>query len=184
MAGAAQHTAHSEGSESTATRFVVYGLSAVVIGVVAFLIYGVEPAGSAGEPSIWASANALFNASATVCLLLGYRFVRRGELTAHRRSMLTAFGFSTLFLIGYVINHAQVGSVPFSGQGAVRWIYFALLIPHIVLAAVVLPMALLTLSRGWTNRIDQHRRIARITLPLWLYVSVTGVVLYLMLYRL
>lgn len=176
-------TASSQ-TESTGTKALVYGLSVVVLGLVAFLIYGIEPSAAGAAPSGWASANAAFNMAATVFLLLGFRFIKRGEIEAHRKSMLAAFAMSTLFLLGYVINHAQVGSVPFTGTGALRTVYYALLIPHIVLAAIVLPMALFTLYRGWTQRIEQHRKIAKITLPIWLYVSISGVVLYFLLYHL
>ncbi len=171
-------------SESSATKAIVYGLSVAVLGIVAFLIYGIEPSQAGTAPSGWASANAVFNMAATVCLLLGFRFIKQGNREAHKKAMLTAFAMSTLFLLGYVINHVQVGSVPFNGEGPIRAIYYALLVPHILLAAIVLPMALFTLYRGWTNRIEQHRRIAKITLPIWLYVSVSGVVLYFLLYHL
>ena len=172
------------GAESPATRAVIYGLSVAVCGLVAFLIYGIDSLHPAGEPTIWASANALLNFCSGVCLLLGFRFVKRGELVAHRRAMLSAFGFSLLFLIGYVLHHAQVGSVKFAGEGLVRTVYFSLLIPHVILAAVVLPMALFTVHRGWTGRIERHRKIARVTFPIWLFVSCSGVVLYFMLYHL
>jgi putative membrane protein len=98
--------------------------------------------------------------------------------------MLAAFATSALFLTSYLVYHANVGSVPFQGQGPIRVVYFAILITHIVLAAAILPLALMTLSRALSRRFDRHRRIARWTLPLWLYVSVTGVVIYVMLYRL
>jgi len=127
--------------------------------------------------------NALLNATATVLLLLGYRLIRRGEIARHRRYMLAAFGVSVLFLISYVIYHAQAGSVPFQGQGWVRPLYFFILITHIVLAAIVPVLALITLIHGLRERYDRHRHIARWTLPIWLYVSVTGVVIYAMLYH-
>jgi uncharacterized membrane protein YozB (DUF420 family) len=98
--------------------------------------------------------------------------------------MLSALTASALFLTSYVIYHANVGSVPYGGQGALRIVYFAILISHVLLAAAILPMALVTLSRALSRRFDRHRAIARWTLPIWLYVSVTGVVIYLMLYRL
>ena len=129
------------------------------------------------------AVNATLNGIATVFLVCGYVFVRRGQFDRHRRVMLGAFATSVLFLISYVIYHANVGSRPFPGQGPVRLIYFTILLTHIVLAVVIVPMALVTLSRGLGRRFDAHRRIARWTLPLWLYVSVTGVVVYLMLYR-
>ncbi|MGE3274832.1 MAG: DUF420 domain-containing protein [Vicinamibacterales bacterium] len=128
--------------------------------------------------------NAVLNGTSAVLLTAGYVLIRRGDRTRHRAVMLAAFATSALFLISYLVYHANVGSVPFQGQGAVRVLYFAILISHIVLAAVILPMALMTLSRGLASRFDKHRRIARVTLPLWMYVSVTGVVIYVMLYHL
>jgi putative membrane protein len=127
--------------------------------------------------------NASLNAISAVLLTVGYVFIRRKERQRHKACMLTAFAVSVLFLISYVIYHAQIGSKPFPGEGAMRAIYFSILIPHVILAATIVPLALVTLSRGLSNRIDTHRRIARWTLPIWLYVSITGVMVYLMLYR-
>jgi uncharacterized membrane protein YozB (DUF420 family) len=127
--------------------------------------------------------NAALNATAATLLVIGYRLIRRGRINAHRRVMLAAFTASTVFLISYLVYHANVGSRPFPGQGGVRVVYFTILITHVVLAAVILPMALITLTRALKERFDRHRRIARWTLPLWLYVSVTGVIVYLMLYQ-
>ena len=130
------------------------------------------------------AVNAGLNSLSTVFLLAGYRNIRCRNIPAHRACMLTAFVCSTLFLISYLTYHAQVGSVPFQRQGWIRPVYFTILITHVILAAVILPLALVTLYRAWKERFDQHRRIARWTLPLWLYVSITGVVIYLMLYHL
>ena len=129
--------------------------------------------------------NATLNATSTVLLTLGYYFVRRRQLTAHKRCMLGAFVTSALFLASYLVYHFQVlpGSVRFAGTGWLRSLYYAILLTHIVLAAAILPLALVTLSRALKERFDKHRQIARWTLPLWLYVSVTGVVIYWMLYR-
>jgi putative membrane protein len=128
--------------------------------------------------------NASLNATSALCLLLAYRAIRKLAIERHRRLMLTAATMSTLFLAGYLTYHAQVGSVHFMGQGAARTVYFSVLISHTVLAVIVLPMVLRTLYLGLKRRDDQHRRIARWTFPIWLYVSVTGVIVYLMLYRL
>lgn len=128
--------------------------------------------------------NALLNGTAAAFLLIGYVLIRNGNRAAHKRAMIAAFSCSTLFLISYLIYHFNVGSVKFQGQGIVRAIYFALLLSHTILAAVIVPMVLITLSRGLREQFDRHRRIARWTLPLWLYVSITGVVIYFMLYRL
>ena len=127
--------------------------------------------------------NALLNGVATVFLVAGYVFIRRRQIQAHRASMLAAVTASALFLISYVIYHANAGSRPFTGTGPVRVVYFLILITHIVLAAAIVPMVLMTLSRALRKRFDRHAAIARRTLPLWLYVSVTGVVIYLMLYQ-
>jgi uncharacterized membrane protein YozB (DUF420 family) len=128
--------------------------------------------------------NAALNGVATVFLVAGYSFIRRRQVPAHRACMLAAVTSSALFLISYVIYHANAGSKPFPGTGPVRAVYFFVLITHIVLAAAIVPMVLMTLSRALGQRFDRHAAIARRTLPLWLYVSVTGVVIYVMLYRL
>ena len=130
------------------------------------------------------SVNASLNALASVFLVTGYAFIRRGRQDAHKRCMLSALVTSGLFLVSYVIYHANAGSVPFTGTGIVRVIYFAVLIPHVILAATILPLALLTTARGLDGDYRRHVRIARWTLPLWLYVSVTGVIVYWMLYHL
>jgi uncharacterized membrane protein YozB (DUF420 family) len=127
--------------------------------------------------------NALLNATAAVLLGLGFWHIRQGRVDTHRRFMLAAFITSAVFLVSYVVYHAQVGSQPFTGTGAIRVVYFSILIPHVVLAAVVLPMALVTLRRGLRRNDAAHRRVARVTLPIWLFVSITGVIVYLMLYR-
>ena len=129
------------------------------------------------------AVNASLNAISGVLLVCGWVLVRRRRYDSHRRVMLAAFATSALFLVSYVTYHANAGSRPFPGQGAMRAVYFAILIPHIILAAAIVPMALVTVSRGLSRRYDAHRRIARWTLPIWLYVSVTGVLVYVMLYR-
>jgi uncharacterized membrane protein YozB (DUF420 family) len=127
--------------------------------------------------------NATLNAIATVFLVSGYLLIRRGRRVAHKRCMLAALTTSALFLTSYVIYHANAGSRPFPGEGAVRVIYFAILTTHVPLAAAILPLALTTTVRGLRGQFDRHTRLARWTLPLWLYVSVTGVVIYVMLYQ-
>jgi len=127
--------------------------------------------------------NATLNGAATLFLLAGYVFIRRRQIPAHRASMLAAVTTSGLFLISYVTYHANAGSKPFPGTGPVRAVYFVILVTHIVLAAAIVPMVLMTLSRALKQRFDRHAAIARRTFPLWLYVSVTGVVIYVMLYR-
>jgi uncharacterized membrane protein YozB (DUF420 family) len=130
------------------------------------------------------TVNATLNATSAVLLSMGYYFIRRKRITAHRRCMLFASVISTLFLCCYLVYHYQVGSVRFTGTGWIRLFYLAILISHVILAALILPLALVTLSRAWKARFEKHKRIARWTLPIWLYVSVTGVLIYWMLYRL
>lgn len=127
--------------------------------------------------------NAVLNALSGVLLTAGYVMIRQRRIAAHRACMLAAFSTSVLFLTSYVIYHANIGSRPFPGQGSVRLAYFTLLISHVLLAATILPMAIVTLRRGLRAQYDPHVRIARWTFPLWMYVSVTGVVIYLMLYQ-
>lgn len=126
--------------------------------------------------------NAALNLLATILLLAGYRFIRSGNVDAHRACMVGAFSTSVVFLGSYLIYHAYAGSVPFPGTGAPRVFYFTVLITHVVLAALVPWLAIVTLVRGWRMDRVRHRRIARWTFPIWMYVSVTGVVIYLMLY--
>ena len=127
--------------------------------------------------------NATLNGLAAIFLTAGYVQIRRGRRDVHKRCMLAALVTSALFLVSYVIYHLNVGSRPFPGQGVIRVIYFAILITHVVLAATTLPLALVTAARGLKGQYSRHVRIARWTLPIWLYVSVTGVVIYLMLYQ-
>jgi uncharacterized membrane protein YozB (DUF420 family) len=130
------------------------------------------------------AVNASLNATATVLLLTGYGLIRNGKRDQHRIVMLTAFGVSILFLICYVIYHAQVGSVKFQGQGWLRPVYFTILITHVFLAATVPVLAVITLRRALRGEFAKHRKLARVTFPIWLYVSITGVIVYLMLYHL
>lgn len=127
--------------------------------------------------------NATLNAISFALLVTGYVFIRRKEWRKHRACMIAALVTSALFLTSYVIYHAQVGSVPFKGTGWIRTVYFAVLIPHVILAAAIVPPVIITVSRALSAKYDKHRRIARWTLPLWLYVSVTGVIVYFMLYQ-
>jgi uncharacterized membrane protein YozB (DUF420 family) len=127
--------------------------------------------------------NALLNAIAATLLVAGYFNIKRGRIGAHRACMIAAVMTSALFFVSYITYHAQVGSKPFPGTGVLRAIYFVILIPHVILAATVPPLAIITLRRGLRRDDDRHRRIARWTLPIWLFVSVTGVIVYLMLYQ-
>jgi putative membrane protein len=164
---------------------LIGALSLVIVLLVAYLLLGHAP-GRGGRTDVAAlpTLNALLNGACAVCLTAGWVFIRRRRIAAHRACMLAAFAFSTLFLISYVVYHALAGSRPFMGQGAIRWIYFPLLVSHIVLAAAMVPFVLTTLYRALGREYVRHARLARRTLPVWLYVSVTGVVVYWILYRL
>jgi uncharacterized membrane protein YozB (DUF420 family) len=129
------------------------------------------------------AVNATLNAISGVLLLVGYALIRARRVDLHRRFMMAAFAASSLFLVCYVVYHAQVGSVRFTRQGFVRPLYFTILITHVTLAAVVLPLAIVTLSRGLAAKYAVHRKVARWTFPIWLYVSVTGVLVYVLLYQ-
>ncbi|HWS56796.1 MAG TPA: DUF420 domain-containing protein [Pyrinomonadaceae bacterium] len=134
--------------------------------------------------SVLPHLNAGLNAASFVFLLVGFYFIRRGRVAAHRASMTAALSVSGLFLVSYVVYHYSYGSVRFTGQGPARAFYFFVLFTHIVLAAAIVPLVILTVGRALRGDFARHRRIARWTYPLWLYVSVTGVVVYLMLYQL
>lgn len=130
------------------------------------------------------TVNATLNTISTILLTIGFVMIRRCKTAAHRNCMIAAFVVSGLFLTSYLIYHYHAGSTPFEGTGWIRSIYFAVLIPHIILAALILPLALITLYFALRKRFAKHRRIARWTLPIWLYVSVTGIIVYWMLYHL
>ncbi len=130
------------------------------------------------------AVNATLNGIAATLLAAGYVCIRRGRIDLHRRCMLAAFSTSALFLVSYLVYHAQVGSRPFTGEGPVRVVYFTILVSHIFLAAAILPLAIVTLRRGLRRDDARHAALARWTLPIWLYVSVTGVAVYWMLYQL
>jgi uncharacterized membrane protein YozB (DUF420 family) len=126
--------------------------------------------------------NAVLNGTSAILLTTGYYFVRRKETRRHRNAMIGALISSSLFLISYLVYHAQIGSRPYQGQGWIRFVYFSILISHTVLAATLVPLVIMTVSRAWKGRFLRHRKIARYTLPVWIYVSITGVVIYSMLY--
>ncbi|MCA1621425.1 MAG: DUF420 domain-containing protein [Acidobacteria bacterium] len=134
--------------------------------------------------SILPHVNAALNATSFVLLVAAFYQIRRGNVNAHRRLMLSALAVSGLFLVSYVVYHTNYGSVRFQGRGAVRAVYFFILVTHVILAAAIVPLVLVTLRRALAGDFARHRRIARWTYPIWLYVSVTGVVVYVMLYQL
>jgi len=155
----------------------------VICAAVAFLILGPRPEGMAGSLDVSAlpRVNASLNGLTTVLLLIGFALIKAKRIDLHKRVMLSCFGTSTAFLVTYVVYHwFKAGPKEYAGDH--RTFYLFILLSHIVLAAVIIPMALVTLYRGWNNQLDKHRWIARITLPVWLYVSVTGVAIYWMLY--
>ena len=162
---------------------IIYIVSIIISATVAFLILGPRPVGIEGalDVSKLPLLNASLNGMTTILLVIGYILIRKKKRQQHKNIMLTAFGTSAAFLVSYVIYH-WFKSGPKQYTGAFPEIYFFILITHIILAAIIIPLALITLYRGWLDQLKKHRKIAKITLPLWLYVSVTGVVIYLMLY--
>jgi len=176
------------GDDDMKDRLVLPGIgliSVVVLLGVAFILLGrqaqFEGTGTiSGLPAV----NAFLNGTSAMLLTIGYFFIRRGKVTSHKVCMVTAFGVSCLFLVSYLIHHYQVGSIPFAGQGWIRPVYFTILISHIILAALIVPLALTTVYRALNEQFGKHVKIARWTLPIWLYVSVTGVLVYVMLYQL
>jgi len=163
---------------------IIYLLSGVLSLAVAFLILGPRPEGIEGaiDVSSLPLVNALLNLATTILLIIGYVLIRLKKREMHRRVMLTAFFSSALFLVSYVIYHwFKSGPKVYTGD----WVsvYYPVLISHIILAAAILPLAMVTLYRGWVVQIQQHKKIANITYPIWMYVSITGIIIYLMLYR-
>jgi len=130
------------------------------------------------------AVNATLNATSGIFLLTGHILIKRRQINAHRNAMLAAFASSTLFLTSYLVYHYHAGSRPFPGVGAIRLVYFAILISHVLLAIAILPLAISTLTKGLRGQYVRHKRVAKWTFPLWMYVSVTGVVVYVMLYQL
>jgi len=168
-----------------AARWLIGAISLAVVVLIAYLLLGHRrEAGVVPAVAALPLLNACLNATSAALLTTGYLFIRRKSVSAHRACMVTALVVSSLFLVSYVTYHSLAGSRPFGGQGWVRLVYFPLLVSHVVLAAVIVPLALTTLYRALSGNFVQHVRIARWTLPLWLYVSVTGVLVYWMLYHL
>ena len=163
---------------------IIYLLSGVLSLAVAFLILGPRPEGIEGaiDVSSLPLVNALLNLATTILLIIGYVLIRLKKREMHKAVMLTAFFSSALFLVSYVIYHwFKSGPKAYTGD----WVsvYYPVLISHIILAAAILPLAMVTLYRGWVVQIQQHKKIANITYPIWMYVSITGIIIYLMLYR-
>lgn len=163
---------------------IVMMTSAVVVGVVAWLLWRPAPGAHPPISLFLPSLNASLNGATTVCLLLGWRAIRRRQVAQHRAWMLTAVVLSATFLASYLAHHYQVGSVKFLGPAWLRFVYLGVLIPHVLLSAVMVPLVLWTLLRALRRDFAGHRKIARKSLPVWLVVSVTGVLVYWMLYHL
>lgn len=162
---------------------IIYILSFIIVGTVAFLILGPRPGNLAGklDVSLLPTINASLNLITTILLIFGFYNIRKKERIKHKQFMLSAFGTSTAFLVSYVVYHwFKSGPKIYSGDWTI--FYYFILISHIVLAAIITPLALFTLYHGWNNSLQKHRTIARITLPIWLYVSITGMMVYGMLY--
>ena len=162
---------------------IIYIISIVITMVIVFLILGPRPKGMDGRLDVSAlpHVNALLNTTSTLLLLLALWFIKRKKIQKHMITMLCTFGASAMFLATYVIYHwFKAGPNPYLGE--LEMVYSFILITHIVLAGVIIPLALITLYRGWNMQVEKHRWVARITYPIWLYVSITGVVIYLMLY--
>jgi len=160
----------------------IIAISAVASLFLCWLVYYHPPADVAGTHLLFLpSLNALLNALSAIALVVGFCFIRAKQISRHRMAMFIAFIFSALFLVTYITNHALHGDMRFQGQGFVRVVYFPLLISHIGLSVLALPMILITFFLSLTGRFPAHRRLARFTFPIWLYVSVTGVIVYLML---
>ncbi len=161
---------------------LIIGISAAASAFLFWLIYFHAPVDVAGtELAFLPALDALLNALAAIALVVGFAYIRSGKIAAHRASMFVAFIFSSIFLAAYITNYALHGDIHFQGQGGIRWVYFPLLFSHIILAVVALPMVLITFFLSLSGRFPAHRKLARWTFPIWLYVSVTGVVVYLML---
>ena len=160
----------------------VYAVSAAVCLLVLVLVLAPQLVVVEGlDVSPLPRAHAVINGATALLLLLGYSFIRRGQIGRHRVAMVAAFGLSCIFLLSYLVYHAQAPDARFGGEGIVRVFYFAVLVSHIVLASLVLPLALYTVARALREEFPRHRRVARWTLPVWLYVAVTGVIVYLMM---
>jgi putative membrane protein len=159
----------------------ILAVSAAATGFLFWLIYVHPAAASSSQYAFLPALNALLNGLSATALLIGYTFIKARQIRAHRAAMITAFGFSTLFLVSYILHHALHGDVRYPAHAALRSVYLPLLASHIVLAVVALPLVLVTFFFSLSGRIPQHRKVARWTFPLWLYVSVTGVVTYIML---
>lgn len=162
---------------------IIYAVSIVICIAVAFLIYFPQTLAVGGgiNVSYLPRFHAFLNGSCTLLLIGGYIAVRQKKYNLHKTLMVTCFLLSSIFLVSYVVYHSQAPATKFGGEGIIRPIYFTILLTHIVLAALILPLALFTISRSWRGEFAKHKKIARITLPVWIYVTATGVIVYFMI---
>jgi putative membrane protein len=177
-------TASSSANSQKATGgpiAVILAISGAATAFLFWLIYIHPASASSAQYAFLPGMNAVFNGLAAVALLIGFTFIRSRRIAAHRASMITAFAFSTLFLVGYILHHALHGDVRYPLHAAHRAFYLWLLASHIILAVATLPLVLVTFFFSLSGRFPQHRKVARWTFPLWLYVSITGVITYAML---
>ena len=167
------------------TTLPIAAIIAVSAGATVFLLWLLyvhhAPAGFAARLTFLPGLNALLNGMSAICLVVGFSFIRQRQIAKHRNAMIAAFIFSSLFLVSYITNHALHGDTHFATHGIVRPIYFFTLISHVLLSVLALPMVLVTFFFSLSGRFPQHRKIARFTFPIWLYVSVTGVLVFAML---
>jgi putative membrane protein len=174
-----------ETNRETSNTGVVAGIFVLSAAATAFLLWLLyvhhAPPEFAARLQFLPALNAVFNGCSAIALVTGFLLIRKRKIAAHRAAMITAFAFSSLFLASYITNHALHGDILFPGHGVVRTIYLSILITHVLLSVIVLPMILITFYFSLSGRFAQHKRIARVTFPIWLYVSVTGVVVYAML---
>jgi putative membrane protein len=170
--------------ENPAVRWIIAVLTVVIFGAIVTAIYVLPHPAAGAAPGILPTVNAALNASCAVLLVSGWVCIRRRRFVAHKACMVGAVVLSTAFLVTYLMHHVSAGSVPYQGGGVMKGVYLAFLIPHVLLALPIVPLALFTIYRGWTGRFAKHKKIARWTLPLWLWVSVSGVIVYVMLYHL
>jgi len=178
----AQGTNMLQSMSERTLSLVIYSISIIVVILVAFLLYVPQAITIEGlNVMVLPKLNAYINSACTILLALGFYFIRNKRIAAHRMMMMSAFGLSILFLLSYVAYHSQAPSTTFGGEGIIRIVYFTILITHIVLAAIIVPLALFTLLRAWRSEFPLHKKIARWTLPIWLYVTITGVIVYLMI---
>ena len=171
----------STAARNTKAQAAIGAISAAALVFLVWLIYFRDPAETTGDFAFLPAVNATLNGLSAVCLVMGVSAIRAQDRVRHQRLMMGALAFSALFLISYIIYHANHGDTRFTGQGLIRPVYFFVLISHIVLSAIALPMVLHTFYLSWSEQFARHRRWARYTFPLWLYVSVTGVLIFVLL---